>query len=231
MFGQETVYWLAGLTFTFALFFAMARFENLGTVRPGADIEEMRVISLPVEPPPPQPQPTETIQAPDVTPLTGIDAGSSDSPVKIAVVPPDLEALMPNTRMPSAKVEVGRLYTNLKPKADIDGDVRRVYQESEVDQPPRAMIRVGAPVTAGQFGDEKVLRVTLLLVIDVTGHAESVRILKSSGKAGFDEIVARTVKDAWVFSPALRRGKKVRCLAQQAFRMTFAGGGSPFTLE
>ena len=70
-----------------------------------------------------------------------------------------------------------------------------------------------------------------LLLIDVRGRVESARVLQSSGNARFDEIVARTVKDEWLFSPGVRRGKKVRVLAEQGFRITFPGGGSPFSLE
>jgi hypothetical protein len=52
-------------------------------------------------------------------------------------------------------------------------------------------------------------------------------VVESSGNAKFDEIFARTVRDQWLFSPAIRRGKKVKCLAQQWFRVNFTSG-SPF---
>ena len=224
---DELTYAACGLGFTFALFFTMSRFENNGVTEHPIEIEDMRGVAMPFTPPPPRVTPTEPVAVPEAAvPLTGIDAGSTDSAVRIAVVPPDLEALVPQARAPSAQVDIARLYTELKPRTDITADARHVYQQTEVDQPPRAIVRVAAAVTPAVFGKMPTLNVTLLLVIDTDGRAESVRIMKPSGKPEFDAIVAKTVKDEWRFTPAMRRGKKVKCLAEQPFRMTLSSSSS-----
>jgi TonB family protein len=43
-----------------------------------------------------------------------------------------------------------------------------------------------------------------------------VKVVKSSGEAEVDEIVTENIR-TWGFSPAIKRGKKVRCLLQQPY--------------
>jgi TonB family protein len=156
---------------------------------------------------------------------------ASDSSISIAVVPPDLETLIPTTSTPpKAMIQFGQLYTDLKPKIDVEAEVRQIYQESEVDQVPRALIRTAPSISRDVRGNAATLRAVLILLIDTKGRPENTRIVQSSGNAQFDEIIARTVKEKWLFSPAIRRGKKVKCLAQQAFRVNFTAA-SPFELR
>ncbi len=226
----EAVCWAGGLAFTFALFFAMANLERVEHRETVAEIEEVPLSALPLDPPPPPPV-TETVAADEPMPLTGIEATSSDSPVKIAAVPPDLAALIPEPRIPpKALVEIGRFRPELKPTIDAGLDARRVYQQSEVDQRPRAVVRAAPLVPPEMFGKAKTLRVEFLLVIDVKGRVESTRVLTSSGNPAFDDLVAQTVKNEWVFSAAVKRGRPVRCLAQQAFRVNLPGA-TPFNVE
>ena len=96
---EEAVGLLIGAGFTLALFLGMARFENFSAAEPVAEIEDLRMAAVPLEPPPPTPRIEE--QLPEaVLPFTGIEVEASDSPVSIAVVPPDLEALIPATMSP-----------------------------------------------------------------------------------------------------------------------------------
>ena len=59
------------------------------------------------------------------------------------------------------------------------------------------------------------LRVTLLWSSTPKGAVTSIRVLKPSGNKDFDSIVLQCVRDEWVFSPAIRKGRKVRCMVQQ----------------
>lgn len=71
---------------------------------------------------------------------------------------------------------------------------------------------------------------TLVLIIDTAGAVQSIRVLKSSGNLKFDNIVLECVRDEWEFSPAVRKGKKVRCMVQQLVWYKWTDSGSPFTL-
>ncbi len=229
--GEDFLGLLIGAGFTFALFLGLARFEHFGAAQPVAAIEDLRIAAIPFDPPPPPPRPVEQVPEADV-PLAGLEIAASDSPVSVAVVPPDLERLMSTSpTLPRAKVQFGALPAELKPKLDTSFDVRHVYQESEVDQKPHSLVRTVPPIPPEVRGAAPTLRVEVLLLIGVDGRAENVRVVGSSGNARFDAIVADTVRDEWVFSPGLRRGKKVRVLAHQAVRVNFNGSGSPFDVK
>lgn len=222
-----------GAGFTFALFLGMAHFENSGPAEPVVAIEDLRMAALPFEPPPPPPQREQQVPAPDEgVPLAGLEIGRSDSPVAIAVVPPDLETLVPAmTLAPKARIQFAQLHAELKPKAGLEVDVHHVYQSAEVDQKPHAIVRTAPIIPSDVSGSAASLRVGLLLLIDVNGKPESVRVVETSGNAQFDALVASTVQREWLFSPGIRRGQKVRVLAQQAFRINFGGSSSPFNLN
>lgn len=230
---EEAVGLLLGAGFSLVLFLGMAHFENIGTAKPVAEIEDLRLAAFALEPPPPPPkreEPAEVVET--ALPFAGLEVAASDSPVSIAVVPPDLESLMPATpRQPQAAIQVGLLHAELKPKAGVALDPGHVYQTAEVDQKPRALVRTVPPIPPGVRGEASTLRVGLLLLIGVDGRAESARVVESSGNPKFDAIVAATVRDEWRFSPAIRRGKKVRVLAEQGFRVNFTGASSPFALD
>ena len=230
---DEAVGLLIGAGFTFALFFGMVHFEHFGASEPVAEIEDVRMAAMPLEPPPPPPRLEEIAQVPEAAlPFSGLEIGASDSPVSIAVVPPDLEPLIPSlTSLPRARIQFGMLHNEFKPRAaDIEVDIRHVYQEAEVDQKPHVLVRTVPPIPSDVSGSASSLGVSLLLLIGQNGRPESVRVMKSSDNPRFDAIVAATVKDEWVFSPAMRHGQKVKVLAHQAIRVEFTSGTSPFTL-
>lgn len=230
---DEIAGWLIGGGFTFALFFALAHFENFGAAAPVVAIEDIRMAGAFLEPPPPPPKIEEhTPTSEAALPLAGLEIAAAESPVSIAIVPPDLESLVPATSdAPRASVQFALLHTDLKPKANIEADVRHVFQSAEVDQRPRALVRTVPPIPPDVRGSASTLRVGLILLIGADGKAESARVAESSGNPRFDAIVARTVQNEWMFSPAIRRGKKVRVLAQQPFRINFNGSGSPLGLD
>ena len=224
---EEVVGLLIGTGFTLALFLSLAHFENFGTTKPATEIEEMRMVAMPLEPPPPPPPP-KVAAADAVLPFAGLELGASDSPVSVAVVPPDIESLIPSTTSPLAATLQS---TMLYPKVDIDVDSRHVYQESEVDQLPYALVRTAPNIPLSVSGRASTMRVELLLLINQIGKPENVRVLVSSGNPQFDAIVAKTVQNEWLFSPGIRHNKKVNVLGRQPVEMTFATGATPFDLN
>ncbi len=227
--ADEALCLLLGSGLTFGLFLGMAHFENVKAAAPAADIEELRSVAGIPEPPPPKveahPQPPD-----EIIPLTGIEIQASESPVKLAVVPPDLDKILPPTEIPPrATIQFSQLLTDLRPKHGISGDFEHIYQQNEVDQPPAAVVRTIARVTSRVRDNAGSLRVTLLLVIDSEGAVTSSSILRPSGNAKFDDVVTECVRDEWVFTPAVRKGRKVRCMVQQLVWYEWTNG-SPFTL-
>lgn len=213
--ADEALCLVLGAGLTLGLFLGVAHFENVKPVAQPPEIEDLRTASAVFEPPPPKveehPEQTEV-----VAPLTGLDIGASDSPVKLSVVPPDLDKIIPPTDLPPrATIQFGQLFSDLKPKSGPMGEFQRIYQQNEVDQPPAAVIKTIATVSRRIREDAEQLRVTLVLIVDTQGTVTNIRVLKSSGKPAFDSVIAQCVQDEWVFTPAIKRGRKVRCMVQQ----------------
>jgi TonB family protein len=227
--AEEAVSLLFGGGLTFCLFFGIAHFENVRTQAPAQEIEDLRAVTAVVEPPPPKVE-EHPLQPVSTVPLTGIEIGAAESPVKIAVVPPDLAKIMPQTDLPPrATIQFNQLLTDLSPKMGIEGDFQHIYQQNEVDKVPEAIVKTIAKVNSYIRDNADELRVTLLLVIDAEGGIESIKVMKPSGNKLFDKAVTECVKEEWVFSPAIRRGKKVRCMVQQAVWYKWTDGNK-FTL-
>lgn len=227
--AEEAVCLALGGALTFGIFFGIARFESVRPVAPPADIEDLRVMSAFTEPPPPKPE--ERVEQDTIVPLTGIEIAASDSSVKLAVVPPDLDRIIPSEDIPPrATIQFNQLMTDLKPKAGISGDFDHIYQQNEVDVVPKAVVKTIARVTKRTRDGAVELRVTLVLVIDTVGAVTSIKILKPSGNAKFDQVVMECVRDEWEFSPAVKKGKKVRCMVQQLVWYRWTENNSPFTL-
>lgn len=228
---DELVGWVAGLGFTLALFLGLAHSENIRPSPPPATVVDLRAVSIPLEAPPPPPRLAEAPPPPDSLPaFAGLEAGVSDSAVRIAVVPPDLEALVPSTREPPrAVIQPGYLHTEFKPRIASQVEDRRIYQVTDVDQPPRAVVRMAPSLPSDLYGDTRSLRVVMLVLIDADGSVANVRVLQPSGQPIFDRAAMEVVRTFWEFTPAVRRGKKVKCLAQQALRVNL-GSASPFEL-
>jgi TonB family protein len=227
--AEETVCLLLGGALTFGIFFAIARFESVRPVAPPSDIEDLRVVSAFTEPPPPRPE--ERTEQDTTPPLTGIEIAASDSSVKLAVVPPDLDKIIPSEDLPpKATIQFNQLMPELRPKAGISGDFERIYQQNEVDQAPKAVVQKIARVNTRARDGAEELKVNLLLVIGLMGEVQSIRVIRPSGNSKFDKIVLECVRDEWEFSPAVNKGKKVRCMVQQQVWYKWTGGNSPFTL-
>jgi hypothetical protein len=216
-----------GLGVTLALFLGVARFGATEAPPDDADIAELRAMSVPLETPPPRPVETPPVEV-AASPLAGLEISSNESPVRIAVVPPDLSSLLPTTTTaPSAKIEPAQLYTEFKPRTEIGGDFSRIFQQHEVDQRPAVVSRPKPYIPPVVRGNARTLRISVLILIDTRGAVASVRTLQGSGNEHFDKIIIHDISHSWVFSPAMKKGRKVRCLVQQNVRIVWEGG-SPF---
>ena len=213
-----------GAGVTLALFLVVAHFGGVEEKTEEAEIVDMRAMSIPLEAPPPRPVETQQAVA-DASPFAGLDIAATDSPVRIAVVPPDLSALLPvNTTAPAAKIDPARLYTEFKPRTEIGGDFSRIFQQSEVDQRPAVVSRPKPYVPPVVRMGADSLRISVLILVDTRGAVSNVRVLQGSGNKHFDAIILRDIREAWVFSPAMKKGRKVRCLVQQNVRVEWSGG-------
>lgn len=223
----EGICLLLGAGATLALFLGVAHFAALDEPAPEADFADLRAMSLPMEAPPPRPTETPPV-AVAATPFAGLEVGASDSSVRIAVVPPDLSQLLPvTTTAPAAKIEPAQLYTDFKPRADLEGDFSRIFQQHEVDQRPVVVSRPKPYIPPVVRGNAKTLRISVLILIDTRGAVGNVRVLEGSGNEHFDKILLYDISHSWIFSPAMKKGRKVRCLVQQNVRIVWEGG-SPF---
>jgi len=226
--GTEALSALLGAGFTLGLFLAIAHFEAGPAEAETVDLMELRSMAVPLDTPPPRP--TETPPLTDGgSPLAGLDIAPAESDVKIAVVPPDLDQFMPvPTAAPAANIQPAQLYTEFKPRMEIESDFSRVFQTHEVDQRPAVLARPTPFIPPAVRGNAETLRVTVLIMVDTRGAVGSVRIVNPSGNDQFDAIIVRDIREAWVFSPAVRKGRKVRCLLQQSVRVNWDGQRSPF---
>lgn len=218
-----------GAAVTFGLFFAIAHFKTPPAPM-APPIEDLRAVSLPPEPPPPKLlNPTPPSES--TVPFAGLEVGASDSTVKIAVLPPDLDALVPKSHAPPpAVIQTAQLITNFKPKAEANFDFDHVFQPSEVDQRTAVLARPVPRWPSDVPPKTERLRVVFLMVVNTHGQAESVRLLNPSASPSFNEEVAAQIREEWVFSPAMKNGRKVRCLVQQAVVLSQQPGRSPFEL-
>jgi len=231
LFRESWLHWAAGAGLTLGLFVTMAQLERVQPRPHTVEIEDLPLVSAPPELPPPLEKPTPPPATTEpIVPLTGLDLLPSDSPIKVAVAPPEIERYLPDVRSMPAVVEIGRFHREYGPKNDAMLDPGHVYQQTEVDTPPHS-IRRGVPAIPGDlWGDAKSLRVVLLLGVDTDGHAFSARVLHSSGKPVFDDLLRENVQSAWLFSPAIRHHKAVKCMVEQAVRVSLPDA-DPFSVQ
>jgi TonB family protein len=222
---------LVGAGFTCCLFLGIAHFKQAAAEDPPSRFDDLKLVSIPLQPPPPPRTPPAAAESAVIpATVTGFEAAPSDSPVKIAVSPPDLDSLTSGPQpAPPAVIQIGQLYTDFKPSMDLSYDPQRVFQQNEVDQRPTVLFHRIPVIPKGIRGKAEYLRVTLLLVIDTVGAVGDVRVVVSSANPQFDAIIVENIKE-WGFSPAIRKGRKVRCLVEQPVKVVWTSG-SPFQVD
>ncbi len=221
--GQNALSLLLGTGFTLGLFLAIAHYEHAAPPRPPPDLDDLRIAVLPVQPPPMPVTPTEAVT--EFAPIAGFELSPSDSPVKIAVSPPNLAAILPEdlSKAPPANARFSLRLSDFKPKISFLEETQHVYQRSEVDRAPAVLDRPTPQVPSRVRDNALVLRVTLVVVININGEVGHIRLTKSSGNPQFDELMVGYIKE-WVFSPAMKGGRKVRCLIEQGITIQWKAG-------
>lgn len=107
----------------------------------------------------------------------------------------------------------------LKPSVAPPGtEVRRIFDRSEVDEPPRAVFKKTPRLTDAMTKPLKIRRLRFLFVVNFTGGIEQIRLLASTGDAVVDALCTEAMKQ-WKFTPAVRQGRKVRCWVEQGFNI------------
>ena len=219
--GLRALSLLLGSGFTLVLFWGIAHYEKAAPAEAPAALDDLRVSVLPVQPPPLPVKPPEMVA--EALPMAGFELAPSNSPVKIAVSPPDLAALLPEdlSKAPPAEARLALRLTDFKPKMDYFNDTQHIYQHNEVDRAPTVLERPTKYVSDRVRDNAPQLRVTLLVVIDAYGAASQVRLARSSGNPPFDDLMIESIKE-WVFTPALKGGRKVRCLIEQGITVRWS---------
>ena len=208
---------LLGAGFTLLLFLGLARWKTTGPDINLPEFTDLATVTAPVDPPPPPPELAPPETAAPVAEISGFEVGDTNSPVKITVAPPEIMRLLPiHAAPPSLQLMFRTLPVDLKPKLGVAPEFQRIYQQSEVDQRPQVIAESSPFIPPVVRRGASRLSVVLLFVVDTTGAVANVRIIESSGNAPFDQIIADCVKDKWLFSPAIKQGKRVKCMVQRA---------------
>jgi TonB family protein len=226
--GQFLLSLMLGTGFTLCLFLGIAHFEKKAPEQLAPELNDLRLAVLPIEPPPLPATTTEA--APEYLPMAGFELSPSESPVKIAVSPPSLMSILPEdlSKAPPANAQVNLRLTDFKPRMDLLEDSQHIFQRSEVDRVPAVLDRPNPRVSSRIRDNAQILRVTLMVVIGTNGEIGKVRLTKSSGNPEFDALMAEAIKE-WIFSPAIKGGRKVRCLIEQKISVQWKEG-NPFQL-
>jgi TonB family protein len=198
---------------TLALFLGLALFDHEAPPPPPPEVIDLRAVVVDRPPPLPPREPTEPV--PLEAALRDIAPTPSASPVEITITPPDLETLLPPQLAPPAVIQVAPLYRDLQPRLDLAPPADYVFQMGDVDRLPEVLNRVAPRVPPALTSRIQVPRVTLMFVVDAVGAVQNLRVIGTCGNAEVDEIVRKSVLE-WSFAPAVRRGRPVACLLQQA---------------
>ena len=192
---------------------------------PEPEVYIARQVTLPadVPPPPSQPQPMNVV--PFASPIQ-LEIAAAASPVHIQV--PDVPLLAVERTPPAARAAVAARFdlarAAVRPLQE-NGEVeaRRIFDRTDVDQRPMVLQRVQPPISYMKVRNMATPRTVMLLVVNVDGTVGDVRLLKSSQDGDFDEVIMATIRE-WRFSPAVRKGRKVRCWVEQAITVRVEQG-------
>jgi TonB family protein len=223
-----------GVGVTLCLFLSIAHFlRRQEKVAPRVQEDDLDWVAVAMPPPPPPPKKTEEKPSSDPEMADAVALGfqeeASTSPVKIEPSPPSSEELLPMSLTPSHVVSgsIG-IDFSLKPKIDVTFDSNHVFQKSEVDKPPFVISRPGISVPNYLERDHPELSVVVVFVVDTHGVVGNLHILRPSDSPAFDSISADYIRE-WLFSPAIKKGRPVRCMTQQRLRVQW-GHSDPFSL-
>lgn len=222
----------AGLLATAVIFGVLALVRQEPELAPAAPPESLRRAAPPPQPPPVPPR-SESQQAAEnpgaivfpspIRSAIPLAPETSDSIITVrAVAPQQTEVVRPDIT-PQFDFAPGAFQPG---SASRENDPDRVFHSSEVDQPPVAQSQKLPRIGRQLFDETPRPRANLLYIVNARGFVEKVWVLRTSGNAEFDARLSAAVAE-WVFRPALKGGRSVRCMIQQELVVRFSGG-SPF---
>jgi protein TonB len=219
---------LGGLGCAGLILIALAYLRAPRGPRPATPVYTAQLVTLPFdEPPPPPREPAPPEPGPLVGPLRLEISPDAASAVHIQV--PDIPLLATEAPPPARPVVAARFDLAHAIARPVDGSpppALRIFSRDEVDQRPMVVYRVKPKISDERVRRMTTPRVVLLLVVNTDGAVGDVRLMRSSGEDDFDQAIMEAVRE-WQFSPAIRKGRKVRCWVEQAISVR-ASGATPF---
>jgi periplasmic protein TonB len=225
----QIVQTLGGLVCAGLILIVLAFLRAPQETGPAAEVYTARLVTLPFDEPPPPPRE----QAPQ-------EPGPIVGPIRLEIAPEAVSAvhiLVPNlplsdTEMPppparavvAARFDIAKSVA--RPVDSGDLTATRIFSRNEVDQPPLVVYRVTPKLSDRKVSKMATPRVGLLLVVNTDGSVGDVRVMRGSGDEDFDQIMIETIRE-WRFSPAILKGHKVRCWAEEMITVKLSGA-TPF---
>ncbi len=208
---------LGGLACAGLIFGVLSLSRTADEGGPAPEVYAARQVVLPVDVPPPSSAPQPMNVAAFASPIQ-LEIAATVSPVHIQV--PDVPLLageqLPPVARPTVAARFDLTRSAVRPVQDGgEAETRRIFDRSEVDQRPMVLQRVQPPISFVKVRNMATPRTTMLLVVNADGTVGEVRLLASSQDRDFDQIMMATIRE-WRFSPAVRKGRKVRCWVEQA---------------
>jgi periplasmic protein TonB len=181
------------------------------------EVYTARLVTLPFdEPPPPPREQAPPEPGPIVGPMRLEIAPEVASAVHIQV--PDFPLLDAEVPPPPARAVVAARFdpanSITRPVVVDELQSQRIFSRDEVDQRPMVVYRVTPKLSEKKVKAMTTPRVVLLLVVNTDGSVGDVRLMHSSGEEDFDQTTIEAVRE-WQFSPAILKGRKVRCWVEQ----------------
>ncbi len=223
--GARVLSALGGLACAGLILGALSLSRTPGGGEPPPEIHVARQAVFPLDVPPPPSAPTPLVAVPFASPIQLEIAGSS-SPVRLRV--PEVPLLTADAPPPVARPSVVARFdlarSAVRPvQEDPELEQRRVFSRTDVDQRPMVLQRVNPVINYVKVRNMATPRVTMLLVVNIDGSVGEVRLVDSSQDREFDETIIAMIRE-WRFSPAVRKGRKVRCWVEQAVTVRVTGG-------
>lgn len=199
-----------GIGFTGGIVLLLTWFSQPPVMPVEEEIQEIRAVDIP-EPPPPPPQ-TMSVGTPLPPAPMIFEESPSTSSVRIAPTPIPIAPLLTVTR-PSLSLQFDFNPGDFRPGGgDYEPDVNHVFQRSDVDQQVVAVFKKAPRLSTNLLKEIKNPRVTVLFVVNTDGTVENVRLLRGQHPE-FDRLIIEAISE-WRFRPAMRKGKKVRCMTE-----------------
>jgi TonB family protein len=214
---------LGGLATTVAIFTLLAWIGGAPEEGESVSFNEVESVALFDLPPPPRIEEVPEPSVPVINDLLLLAEERTGSDIKLSAAP-IVPEFVPQA---SGRIQFELSVNALKPSvAQPAMEARRIFERSEVDEPPRAILKKSPRITQAMAKELKVQRIRFLFVVNLDGSVEQIRVLASTGDAAADSICVAALK-AWKFTPGIRKNKQVRCWVEQSFNIR-ASTKSPF---